>query len=106
MSKSPAQLEAEIADALRARKSNFGTLISRIEKAVDAHPELTRERHGGKKGAEEAELTFRHGEWIARCGCRNRLAKGRGEYGDSIALDRALSSGRVVRRGPKLYRIE
>ena len=30
----------------------------------------------------------------------------RGEYGDSSALERALTTGRVVRRGQKLYRIE
>lgn len=30
----------------------------------------------------------------------------RGEYGDSAALERAFTTGRVVRRGQKLYRIE
>lgn len=76
MTKSSAQLDAEIAEALRERQ-NFGSLVTKIEKAIDAHPELTRQRPGGR-GTEEAELTFRNGEWIARCGCRNRLAKGRG----------------------------
>ena len=30
----------------------------------------------------------------------------RGEHGNSTALDRALATGRVVRRGHNLYRIE
>ena len=87
MTKSPHQLDTEIAEALRERKSNFGALIAKIENAVDAHPELTRERRGGR-GKEEAELTFRNGEWTARCGCRNRLAKGRGSrLMDSVMAD-------------------
>lgn len=78
MTKSPSQLDAEIAEALSAKKAgHFDVLIARIENAVDAHPELTRTRRGGR-GTEAAELTFRHGSWVARCGCRNKLAKGRG----------------------------
>ena len=88
MAKSLSQLDAEIAESLAARKNGFGALITRIEKAVDAHPELTRERRG-KRGFEEAELTFSHGAWTARCGCRNRLAKGRG----SRLMDQVMAHG-------------
>ena len=79
MTKTSSQLDAEIADALSGSQRNgFRALIARIEAAVDAHPELTRERKGGR-GEEEAELTYRHGKWAARCGCRNKLAHGRGK---------------------------
>lgn len=76
MTKSPAQLDAEIAEALR-QKSNFGALIAKIEAAVDAHPELTRTRHD-KRGTEEAELTYRSGGWVAEVRLRSKVAKGRG----------------------------
>jgi hypothetical protein len=78
VTKSTAQLDAEIAEALRTGKSNFKALISQIEKAVDAHPELTREHVGKSHGTEKAALRFSDDTWTARCGCRNRLAKGRG----------------------------
>ena len=79
MTKTPSQLDAEIADALSGSPRNgFRALIARIEAAVDAHPELTRERKGGRS-EEEAELTFHHGKWTAKCGCRNKLAQGRGK---------------------------
>ena len=72
------QLDAEIAEALGGRtKSGFGTLIERIQKAVDAHPELTRQRHD-KRGIEEAELIFRNDGWIAEVRLRSKIAKGRG----------------------------
>lgn len=84
MTKSPSQLDADIAEALdqrlmstAAKHNGFRRLIARIESAVDAHPELTRDRRGDR-GTEEAELTYRHGRWVASCGCRNKLAKGRG----------------------------
>lgn len=77
MTKTRAQLDAEIAEALSSPKSNFGALIDRIEKAVDGHPELTRQRHD-KRGIEEAELIFRSGDWIAEVRLRSKVAKGRG----------------------------
>ncbi len=77
MTKSPAQLDVEIAEALRERESNFGALITKIEKAVDDHPELTRARPG-KRGIEEAELSFRSGGWVAAVRLRSKIAKGRG----------------------------
>jgi hypothetical protein len=77
VTKSSAQLDAEIDAALHERKSSFTALIAKIEKAIDAHPELTRNRPA-KRGAEEAELTFRNGMWTASCRCRSRIAKGRG----------------------------
>lgn len=77
MTRTPAQLDAEIAEALRERKSNFGALIAKIEKAVDDHPELTRARPG-KQGVEEAELIFRSDGWVATVRLRSKIAKGRG----------------------------
>lgn len=77
MTKSPSQLDAEIAEALRERKNNFRALIAKIEKAVDAHPELTRQRHD-KRGIEEAELIFRGDGWVAEVRLRSKVAKGRG----------------------------
>ena len=77
MTTSPSQLDAEIAEALRSGKSNFAALIARVEKAVDAHPELTRQRHD-KRGTEEAELIFRGGGWVAEVRLRSKVAKGRG----------------------------
>lgn len=98
MTKTPSQLDAEIADALRGSKQNgFGALIARIEAAVDAHPELTRERKGGR-GVEEAELTFRHGKWSAKCGCRNKRAQARGRnrtdsvYGEGDTPEEAVDN--------------
>jgi hypothetical protein len=98
VAKSPAQLDAEIADALSGSKRNgFRALITRIETAIDAHPELTRERKGGR-GVEEAELTFRHGKWSAKCGCRNKLAQGRGRnrtdavYGEGDTPEEAVDN--------------
>jgi len=89
MTKSPSQLDAEIAEALKhGQKTGFNALITKIENAVDAHPELTRQRPG-KRGFEEAELTFSGGEWTARCGCRNKLSKGRG----SRLMDSVLARG-------------
>ena len=57
--------------------ANFANVISRIEKAVDEHPELTRAR-SGKQGIQEAELTYRRGEWVAEVLLRSKIAKGRG----------------------------
>lgn len=57
--------------------TNFKSLITEIEDAIDAHPELTRERRGGR-GVEDAELTFSHGSWQASCSCRSKAARGRG----------------------------
>lgn len=57
--------------------SDFVALIAQIEAAVDAHPELTRARRGGR-GVEGAELTFSHGSWLAGCSCRSKAARGRG----------------------------
>lgn len=71
------QLDAEIAEVLRRGKSTFNTLVDRIEKAVDAHPELTRQRHD-KRGIETAELIFRDGAWSAEVRLRSKIAKGRG----------------------------
>ena len=64
------QLDAEIAEVLRTGKSTFNTLVDRIEKAVDAHPELTRQRHD-KRGIETAELIFRDGAWSAEVRLRH-----------------------------------
>ncbi|HSX23406.1 MAG TPA: hypothetical protein VLE97_11585 [Gaiellaceae bacterium] len=75
--KSKSQLDAEIAEALRGGNSSFGAMISRVEKAVDAHPELTRQRHD-KRGTEEAELIFRGGSWVAEVRLRSKVARGRG----------------------------
>jgi hypothetical protein len=82
VAKSPAQLDAEIAEALQGKTTNcdsdtLNALIKRIENAIDAHPELTRERPG-KRGSEEAELIFSRGDWTARCKCRSKRAKGPG----------------------------
>ena len=77
MTKTSAQLDAEIADTLRERKNNFGALISKIEKAVDAHQELTRARPA-KQGVQEAELIYRSGGWVAEVRLRSVIAKGRG----------------------------
>ena len=79
MTKSKAQLDAEIAEALRSGgKSGFGALIAKIEAAVDAHPELTRERLSPRGLVEEAELIFRSGDWVAEVRLRSKIAKGRG----------------------------
>ena len=79
--KSPAQLDAEIAEVLQGKtncdSAALNALIKQIESAIDAHPELTRERPG-KRGSEEAELIFSSGDWTARCKCRNKRAKGTG----------------------------
>ena len=78
MTRSKSRINAEIAEVLRGGgTSDFGALVSRIEQAIDTHPELTRDRPG-KRGTEEAELTFRNGLWTASCRCRSRIAKGRG----------------------------
>lgn len=77
MTKSPSQLDAEIAEVLSGGKSSFDALIDRVEKAVDAHPELTRQRHD-KRGIEEAQLIFRGGGWVAEVQLRSKVAKGRG----------------------------
>jgi len=79
VTKSKTQLDAEIAEALRSGggKSDFDALIKRIEKAVDVHPELTRQRYD-KRGTEEAELIFRGGGWVAKVRLRSTVAKGRG----------------------------
>ena len=81
MPKSPAQLDAEIAEALQGKtncdSAALNALIKQIESAIDAHPELTRARPG-KRGHEEAELIFSRGEWTAQCKCRSKLAKGPG----------------------------
>jgi hypothetical protein len=77
VTKTPSQLDAEIAEALRRGTSNFGALIDRVEAAVDAHPELTRRRHD-KRGIEQAELIFRGGGWVAEVQLRSKVAKGRG----------------------------
>ena len=81
MPKSPAQLDAEIAEALQGKtncdSAALNALIKQIESAIDAHPELTRERPG-KRGSEEAELIFSRGDWTARCKCRSKRAKGPG----------------------------
>ena len=73
MPKSPAQLDAEIAEVLQGNtncdSAALNALIKQIESAIDAHPELTRERPG-KRGSEEAELIFSRGDWTARCKCR------------------------------------
>ena len=83
MTKSPRQLDAEIAQALTKHtpdRASLNALIGRVEEAIDTHPELTRARPG-KRGVEEPELIFSRGEWTAQCKCRNRLAKGVGARG-------------------------
>jgi hypothetical protein len=77
--KSASQLDAEIAEVLTSKCDTraLNALISAIERAIDAHPELTRQ-WPGKRGIEEAELVFRGGDWTARCKCRNKRAKGTG----------------------------
>jgi hypothetical protein len=101
MTKSSAQLDAEIAEALRERKNNFDTLITKIEKTVDEHPELTRARPA-KHGVEEAKLTYHSGGWVAEVRLRSKIAKGRGArqmipahgYGDTPeeAVDALIES--------------
>ena len=76
--------------------SDFAALIAQIEAAVDAHPELTRARRGGR-GFEDAELTFSRGSWQAFCACRSKAAKGRGSrlmsqvYGDGETPELAVA---------------
>jgi len=78
VTKSKTQLDAEIAEALRERKSDFRALVKKIEAAVDAHPELTRQRLSPRGLAEEAELIFRGGGWVAEVRLRSKVARGRG----------------------------
>lgn len=76
--KTAGQLDAEIATAIAGNTmSNFGALIRSIEHAVDAHPELTRQRHD-KRGVAEPELIFRGGAWVAEVRLRSRVARGPG----------------------------
>lgn len=56
---------------------DFAALTAKIEAAIDAHAELTRERRGAR-GVEIAELVFSAGSWTARCDCRSKIARGRG----------------------------
>jgi hypothetical protein len=76
--------------------SDFAALIAQIEAAVDAHPELTRARRGGR-GFEDAELRFSHGSWRAGCECRSKVARGRGSrilcsvYGDGETPELAVA---------------
>src|SRR5580765_5403205 len=94
MPKSHAQLDAEIAEALQ-NQGHFSKLIARIERAVDAHPELTRKRPGDR-GFEEAELSFQHGQWTARCACRNKLSKGKNSRHMSGAMAQGATPEEAV----------
>lgn len=76
--------------------SDFVALIAQIEAAIDAHPELTRARRGGR-GFEDAALRFSHGSWQASCACRSKVARGRGSripcsvYGDDETPELAVA---------------
>ena len=57
--------------------TDFAALTAQIEAAIDAHPELTRERRGGR-GVEVPTIAYSKGSWTAPCSTRSKVARGRG----------------------------
>ena len=103
MTKSKTQLDAEIAEALRERKSDFRALVKKIEAAVDAHPELTRQRLSPRGLAEEAELIFRGGGWVvAECAQVSDFPAGMGDLGVQAPGPEGIGRRCIDRRGDRL----